>query len=815
MAESLASQADQNTQNLTEETRNWAAYGIGLSTDLMPLIRQCIDTRFGQFYDYLKREYQINTRDNSLLEDDAIRKYNFQYFERERNGAYKIRNHHQLAKCFIVNRYMVKFNQITDESFDASAAYTILSNAPWSEHKFNCFGAEGYLTLVNELRNDRNQWGHARLHQFTTQKYHRAIQRMIQLLNSWPSYVLDSASPSKLEAIKKLKKWNENSLQQGTFVKPEVLKRILNEFKVETKNNKNLAANKVEKEEYLAFKCSIWNEFKKYAENYLKLADHKVDKEEVIDLKTFIETQLAEIPMLRDNLNKIETRVEDLEDQRKKERNPKDVSNLPSRKNNFCGRGEKLEEIENLLLADTEEKNSKVIAISGLGGIGKTSIVLELANKLKDKFNGGIYWFTADGNEKITNNLLELVLLLDDRTDPNIAHKGDILVQIVINFIFKQSQNSLIIIDNLDNDDFPSLANEIINGRLLNNPKVSIIITSRVQKNALRIRIESSNCKFVNLDCLGMKEGINYMKEKLKLSEDINQSINQQVAENIVDRLVKKSKSNLNECALLEVINELGGLPLALDQFAIYVITSDNRNLQTHLKTLKDNKLKCISEENAVGVTTDVHKARLNVKTTWLMNIKPLTKENPGFQMIFDVLSFLDPTGIPTLILDPNIPGLPKEMKTLLGDDHRIIHKLTKYSLFSRADKELLTVHRMIQEVIKDIVLQEEGRLKQTLQNVDITLDFLNEQARKKAISWAITTQNGLHFANELETFRGTNFLDEEWLLSLIDKTNTQGMYCLLGPHMNTTEHNTTDSDFDLLKSTMKDLNLQIKKIGF
>ena len=82
-----------------------------------------------------------------------------------------------------------------------------------------------------------------------------------------------------------------------------------------------------------------------------------------------------------------------------------------------------------------------------------------------------------------------------------------------------------------------------------------------------------------------------------------------------------------------------------------------------------------------MGVTTDVHKARLNVKTTWLMNIKPLTKENPGFQMIFDVLSFLDPTGIPTLILDPNIPGLPKEMSTLLGDDHRIIHKLTKYSL--------------------------------------------------------------------------------------------------------------------------------------
>ena len=131
----------------------------------MPLMRQCIDKRFGQLYDYLKRKYQINTRNNSLSEDEAVRKYNFQCFERE------ISNHHQLAKCFIVNRHMVKFNKITDKSFDASAAFTILLNAPWSEHNFNCFGAERYLTLVNKLRNDRNHWGHARLHEFTTQKY--------------------------------------------------------------------------------------------------------------------------------------------------------------------------------------------------------------------------------------------------------------------------------------------------------------------------------------------------------------------------------------------------------------------------------------------------------------------------------------------------------------------------------------------------------------------------------------------------------------------------------------------------------------------
>ena len=793
MAESLASQADQNTQNLTEETRNWAAYGIGLSVDLMPLMRQCIDKRFGQLYDHLKRKYQINTRNNSLSEDEAVRKYNFSYFERE------ISNHHQLAKCFIDNRHMVKFNKITDESFDASAAFIILLNAPWSEHNFNCFGAEGYLTLVNELRNDRNHWGHARLHEFTTQKYHRAIQRMIELLNSWPSYVLDPASPSKLEAIKKLKKWKENSLQQG-IVKPEVLKLILKEFKVETENNKK---NKVEKEEYFAFKSFILNEFNKYAENYLKLADNKVDKEEVISLKKSIETQLVEIPMLRDNLAKVETRVEDLEDQRKKERNPKHVSNLPPGKDNFCGRVEKLEEIENLLLADTEN-NNKVIAIWGLGGIGKTAISLQISNRLKEKFKGGTFWINSNDNEQITSNLFEIVLNLSDGIDADIG--GEKLVLKVIDYIDKLNEKSLIVIDNLDSDQFPSHANKIINGRLLKNSKVSILITSRIQKNFLKPRIKSSNCTYINVDCLSLKEGIHFMKAKLE-REDINQEVAEEIVDtlgiasltlgpNVEDKIevgIESTENKINEISALKVINELGGLPLALEQFTLYVniLPFEGRNLLKHLKRLQAKKLE-YCEINAEGETTDLDPNRLNVKTTWLMNKEALTEENPRFEMILDVLSFLNPTCIPTLILEANIPGLP-----LLEDEQLIIHKLKKYSFFSIADKERLIVHvhRMIQEVIKDIVI-EEGRLKQTLQNVDITLDFLFEQEREASISKAIATQNGQHFLYELETFFGRNILNEEWLEKQIKKTNTQQIMCLSNVRPNTTDSEVIHSIF-------------------
>ena len=167
-----------------------------------------------------------------------------------------------------------------------------------------------------------------------------------------------------------------------------------------------------------------------------------------------------------------------------------------------------------------------------------------------------------------------------------------------------------------------------------------------------------------------------------------------------------------------------------------------------------------------MGVTTDLDKARLNVKTTWLMNIETLTKENPNFQLIIDVLSFLDPTGIPSLILDPKIPGLPEEMTALLKDGH-IIHKLTKYSLFSRdpLDKKLLTVHRMVQDVIKDAVQKDKTRLKQTLQNAEQMLEFLSNLGEKEG---RISNRNNDHFGKELETLSEKKILDEQYLTDLI-----------------------------------------------
>ena len=159
MAESLSYQQQQvanevdQTQNLSEETKNMASFGICLSDTLMPVLRQGIDRRFRRFYEHLKttpEKYQVNTHQNRLSADSAGRYYGINYIdsiEKNECGAHIIRDHNQLSQCFIyhynrdtqkyvTDSHMIKYVKITDESFNATAALTILVNASSSRYKF-------------------------------------------------------------------------------------------------------------------------------------------------------------------------------------------------------------------------------------------------------------------------------------------------------------------------------------------------------------------------------------------------------------------------------------------------------------------------------------------------------------------------------------------------------------------------------------------------------------------------------------------------------------------------------------------------------
>ena len=89
-----------------------------------------------------------------------------------------------------------------------------------------------------------------------------------------------------------------------------------------------------------------------------------------------------------------------------------------------------------------------------------------------------------------------------------------------------------------------------------------------------------------------------------------------------------------------ELVIEVTGLPLALDQAAAY-LRSSKCKLSDYLKKLKKEKLKILNKEKARPPTENVEKTRLAVKTTWSMNMACIREEYPVAQKLIYILSFL------------------------------------------------------------------------------------------------------------------------------------------------------------------------------
>ena len=65
---------------------------------------------------------------------------------------------------------------------------------------------------------------------------------------------------------------------------------------------------------------------------------------------------------------------------------PEPPGNLPSQLTSFVGRARELREIAALL------DESRLVTLTGPGGIGKTRLAIEAGRQLRSRFPGGVWW---------------------------------------------------------------------------------------------------------------------------------------------------------------------------------------------------------------------------------------------------------------------------------------------------------------------------------------------------------------------------------------------------------------------------------------
>ena len=142
--------------------------------------------------------------------------------------------------------------------------------------------------------------------------------------------------------------------------------------------------------------------------------------------------------------------------------------NLPHQISSFIGRTNEQAEIRNLI-----QKN-RLVTLVGAGGIGKTSLSLELGHSLLDEFPNGVWFIALDSLSDPTLTTQTVASIFDVREDANRP-----LVDKLIDFL--RTKNTLLIIDNCEH--LLDACAELITTLLAHCPDLKILATSREELN--------------------------------------------------------------------------------------------------------------------------------------------------------------------------------------------------------------------------------------------------------------------------------------------------------------------------------------------
>ena len=358
---------------------------------------------------------------------------------------------------------------------------------------------------------------------------------------------------------------------------------------------------------------------------------------------------------------------------------------LPDKYEWFSGRKCELENLDSLLKSTETISETKVqiASVCGLGGTGKTSLAAEYAHRSKDCFGGGVFWFSGEYPYNFARSVEEHAVRFGISHD---ASPYRTLLE-TLEKISAIEKPWLLVLDNMDEFDLSLNIKILLSGPWKGTVKGSghILITTRREPKVMgKIIRNFKESKCLQLGCFSPEDGKLFMFKRTGLICDSETS-------------AKASK----------LVETLGRLPLALEQACAYV-SNLSCDLTEYVEHYKKFSLKLLDEENATSVTLCESPQRLTVRTTWLLNfdyIKKSTKGNIAVRFLY-ACAFFNSNEIQQELINPGKPPIEDEayreyVDTPLGSSH-ILKLLTDFSLFKKGKSSSLTVHHLVQEVIRE-----------------------------------------------------------------------------------------------------------------
>ncbi|XP_052810412.1 uncharacterized protein LOC128238488 isoform X2 [Mya arenaria] len=717
--------------DIEEDQRRWLIISLCLHNVVSPALRTYVRPIVEAEYKTFKKSHKIDAQQfpNYLKKYPPTKKdMNFESINNNKhvlkvnrkpdlaNFDFRIKDAVDFSKLFM-QTHMAHYTGF-DDTCDQSALLGIIANMDSFPQLLKA--------AADKLRTEvRNPWAHVNFTDWDTVKYQTCFQLMTQVIKN-----MTMPRPQEVAILDQLTDWKSNGMQflNGTTIGLELLGSLITKTKALATYIKGIERISDENFETcrnavanisLSLDLSVQGLKQKDAE-----LESRADTQDAIlkqitkdigDVKSTVVQTDDTINQLRqqvdaarkgtedtrelvrntksDILQKVEGLAKDLEDTNKDmnilKRNmshekPKNVPFFypPNRLQNFIGRDFELRELETKFASNKEKVYTQVIC--GLGGIGKTSIGSEYAWRSADFYEGGIFWLYADNNESIANSLQKLAIDIGTtgQNSQETLHK-------TTRWLSMLQQKWLLVIDNVDADEISGITRELLLGSWKRDSNGHLLITTRRKPSEAEGHFQIPTDCCLTLEVFTYQESINFLQGRTGLD-------------------VK------NELAYVENINEeLGSLPLALEQAAAHIksLKEFGCSFKEYLEKFKKQRLKFLK-------VSQRSKARLAVQTTWELNFEYVKQHsdemgvgNAAVALMF-ISAFLFGDDIPQALMNVGSPEniTDENVCDILNDDigpKQIMEILTRFSLFQKRYHDSVSVHRLVQEIVREKVVDK------------------------------------------------------------------------------------------------------------
>ena len=367
------------------------------------------------------------------------------------------------------------------------------------------------------------------------------------------------------------------------------------------------------------------------------------------------------------------------------------IFDVPAPPPRFTGREDELKVLDELC------KNNSRVAVTGLGGIGKTSLALKYAEKHRDDYKI-VFCVDASNAYEVEQGLLKFAkqMKFEDSNPQNRLKK--------LKEALAMHASYLLILDGLDDK---ATFNHI--EALIPSQGKCVIFTTR---NPLSSK-HQIGCECLRLEGFKDKEAIDFIKKTLKYSQ------------------------NIEDLVIEDLARALCYLPLALKHACAY-IEQQGASITTFLDKFKKEQTKLFEK----GI--EKPKDEPTIWTTWNMSMSQMSPET---RMLFNCCSFLAPLDIPQSLLkklfavyQPHI--ITRVLRWLIRfpipDVGKAIEELGRYSMLESLQPELYQVHGLVQQVIRNRLTDLQEHNFYLEKTVEVFTDIAKDYKYEKTDSWQV-----------------------------------------------------------------------------